>query len=75
MKVFRLDKNAIAAAIKAQPELADGLEALAQRGVWTRLFASSGSVRFGLPASDDEWARFDKSLRAAVQAIDPTRAA
>jgi cobalamin biosynthetic protein CobC len=50
-------------------------EALAQRGVWTRLFASSGSVRFGLPASDDEWARFDKSLRAAVQAIDPTRAA
>ena len=50
-------------------------EALAQRGVWTRLFAASGSVRFGLPASDGEWARFDESLRAAVQAIDPTRAA
>ncbi|MFL9962655.1 threonine-phosphate decarboxylase CobD [Paraburkholderia sediminicola] len=50
-------------------------EALAQRGVWTRLFAASGSVRFGLPASGREWARFDESLRAAVQAIDPTRAA
>ena len=49
-------------------------EALARRGVWTRLFAPSGSVRFGLPASDDEWTRFDESLRAAVQEIDPARA-
>lgn len=42
-------------------------EALAQRGVWTRLFAATGSVRFGLPASDTEWARFEESLREAVR--------
>ncbi|RKE24512.1 L-threonine O-3-phosphate decarboxylase [Paraburkholderia sp. BL23I1N1] len=42
-------------------------EALAQRGVWTRLFAASGSVRFGLPASDAEWTRFEESLREAVR--------
>ncbi|MFM0328495.1 threonine-phosphate decarboxylase CobD [Paraburkholderia strydomiana] len=48
-------------------------EALATRGVWTRLFASSGSVRFGLPASEDEWARLAHSLRAAVETIDATR--
>ena len=49
-------------------------EALARRGVWTRLFTSSGSVRFGLPASDAEWTRFADSLREAVQAIDTARA-
>ncbi|CAB3790843.1 Histidinol-phosphate aminotransferase [Paraburkholderia ultramafica] len=49
-------------------------EALARRGVWTRLFTSSGSVRFGLPASDAEWTRFAESLRAAMQAIDTARA-
>jgi small-conductance mechanosensitive channel/CRP-like cAMP-binding protein len=32
LKAYRLDKDAIAAAIKVQPALADGLEALAQRG-------------------------------------------
>ncbi|MFM0209710.1 threonine-phosphate decarboxylase CobD [Paraburkholderia sediminicola] len=42
-------------------------EALAQRGVWTRLFTASGSVRFGLPASDAEWARFEASLREAIR--------
>jgi cobalamin biosynthetic protein CobC len=49
-------------------------EALAQRGVWTRLFTSSGSVRFGLPASEAEWTRFEESLREAVREIDATRA-
>jgi cobalamin biosynthesis protein CobC len=49
-------------------------EALAKRGVWTRLFTSSGSVRFGLPASDAQWARFDDSLREAVREIDIARA-
>jgi cobalamin biosynthetic protein CobC len=44
-------------------------EALATRGVWTRLFASSGSVRFGLPASEDEWTRLADSLRAAMDTI------
>lgn len=48
-------------------------EALARRGVWTRLFTASGSVRFGLPGSDAQWLRFDKSLREAVQAIDAAR--
>ncbi|CAB3719962.1 Histidinol-phosphate aminotransferase [Paraburkholderia sediminicola] len=42
-------------------------EALAQRGVWTRLFTATGSVRFGLPASDTEWARLEESLREAVR--------
>ena len=42
-------------------------EALARRGVWTRLFSASGSVRFGLPASDAEWARLEESLREAVR--------
>ncbi|ASV96926.1 threonine-phosphate decarboxylase [Paraburkholderia aromaticivorans] len=49
-------------------------EALARRGVWTRLFTPSGSVRFGLPATEAEWARFEESLHAAVREIDPTRA-
>ncbi|MGF7000674.1 threonine-phosphate decarboxylase CobD [Paraburkholderia sp. GAS32] len=42
-------------------------QALARRGVWTRLFTATGSVRFGLPASDTEWARFEESLREAVR--------
>ncbi|MEA3130196.1 MAG: cobalamin biosynthesis protein CobC [Paraburkholderia sp.] len=42
-------------------------EALARRGVWTRLFAASGSVRFGLPASEAEWARLEAGLREAVR--------
>ncbi len=49
-------------------------DALAKRGVWTRLFASTGSVRFGLPASEQEWARFEESLRAAVRTVDATQA-
>jgi cobalamin biosynthetic protein CobC len=49
-------------------------EALAKRGVWTRLFASTGSVRFGLPANEREWARFEESLRDAVRAIDVAQA-
>jgi cobalamin biosynthetic protein CobC len=48
-------------------------EALARRGVWTRLFIASGSVRFGLPASEAEWMRFDESLREAMQALGAAR--
>lgn len=44
-------------------------EALAQSGVWTRLFTSTGSVRFGLPASESEWARLEASLSESVRAI------
>ena len=50
-------------------------QALATRGVWTRLFASSGSVRFGLPATEAEWARLQESLRAAIDTIDAAGAA
>jgi cobalamin biosynthetic protein CobC len=49
-------------------------EALARRGIWTRLFTASGSVRFGLPASEAEWTRFEESLREAMQALDTARA-
>jgi cobalamin biosynthetic protein CobC len=49
-------------------------EALARRGVWTRLFTSSGSVRFGLPANEAEWTRFEESLHEAAREIDATRA-
>ncbi len=44
--------------------------ALAQRGIWTRLFAQPASVRFGLPATDAEWQRFERALRESVDAID-----
>ncbi|MFM0669893.1 threonine-phosphate decarboxylase CobD [Paraburkholderia sediminicola] len=49
-------------------------EALARRGVWTRLFTSSGSVRFGLPANEAEWTRFAESMHEAVRETDATRA-
>ncbi|MFM0335591.1 threonine-phosphate decarboxylase CobD [Paraburkholderia fungorum] len=42
---------------------------LARRGVWTRLFTASGSVRFGLPADETEWVRFGASLRDSIRAI------
>jgi cobalamin biosynthetic protein CobC len=50
-------------------------EALARRGVWTRLFASSlaapsGSVRVGLPGTEAEWNRFEQQLQEAMHAID-----
>ncbi|MFM0649567.1 threonine-phosphate decarboxylase CobD [Paraburkholderia bryophila] len=45
-------------------------DALARRGVWTRLFTSSRSVRFGLPGSETEWARFEQSLIEAMREID-----
>ncbi|WP_345813180.1 threonine-phosphate decarboxylase CobD [Paraburkholderia sp. PREW-6R] len=44
--------------------------ALARRGIWTRLFEPSGSVRFGLPANAHEWTRFEDSLRDAVRDMD-----
>ncbi|MGF6570781.1 cobalamin biosynthetic protein CobC [Paraburkholderia sp. GAS333] len=49
-------------------------EALAKRGVWTRLFASTGSVRFGLPASEQEWMRLEECLSDAVRTIDSMQA-
>jgi cobalamin biosynthetic protein CobC len=43
--------------------------ALAQRGVWTRLFAEPASVRFGLPASDAEWTRLERALADSIREI------
>jgi cobalamin biosynthetic protein CobC len=43
---------------------------LALRGIWTRLFPASASVRFGLPGSAQEWKRFEQSLLESVRAIE-----
>jgi cobalamin biosynthetic protein CobC len=43
--------------------------ALAQRGIWTRLFAQSPSVRVGLPASEDDWTRLELALAESVREI------
>jgi cobalamin biosynthesis protein CobC len=37
-------------------------QALAQRGILTRLFNQPDSLRFGLPATDQEWMRLDAAL-------------
>ncbi|CAH2787904.1 MAG: L-threonine 3-O-phosphate decarboxylase (EC [uncultured Paraburkholderia sp.] len=44
-------------------------DALARLGIWTRLFMSSGSVRFGLPANENEWARFEAALRDSAATL------
>jgi cobalamin biosynthesis protein CobC len=44
-------------------------DALAARAVWTRRFDAPASLRFGLPASEDEWQRFAEALAEAVKAI------
>lgn len=43
-------------------------DALAARAVWTRRFDAPASLRFGLPASEDEWQRFATALAEAVKA-------
>jgi cobalamin biosynthesis protein CobC len=40
-------------------------QALARRGIWTRLFALPGmttSLRIGLPGAEGEWARLERAL-------------
>ncbi|HZZ13996.1 MAG TPA: threonine-phosphate decarboxylase CobD [Paraburkholderia sp.] len=49
-------------------------DALARRGIWTRLFVASNSMRFGLPASEAEWLRLDKNLRDAMRSLDDAAA-
>ncbi|WP_321912739.1 threonine-phosphate decarboxylase CobD [Paraburkholderia sp. J11-2] len=44
-------------------------DALARRAVWTRRFDAPASLRFGLPASEDEWQRVESALEQAVRAI------
>jgi cobalamin biosynthetic protein CobC len=46
---------------------------LALRGIWTRLFPASASVRFGLPGTRAEWQRFEQALIESAQAIDAAR--
>lgn len=46
---------------------------LALRGIWTRLFPASASVRFGLPGPEHEWLRFEQALSDSLSALE-TRA-
>ncbi|WP_043202402.1 threonine-phosphate decarboxylase CobD [Paraburkholderia acidipaludis] len=48
-------------------------DALARRAVWTRRFEAPASLRFGLPASEDEWRRLETALREAVREVDAQR--
>lgn len=43
-------------------------EALARRGVLTRLFDDPPALRFGLPGSEADWQRLDRALAAATAA-------
>jgi cobalamin biosynthetic protein CobC len=40
-------------------------EALARRGILTRLFETPASLRFGLPGTAADWRRLDQALAAA----------
>lgn len=53
----------------ADPRAAALHDALARRGIWTRLFAASRSVRFGLPGDEADWTRFEQSLRDSVATL------
>jgi len=44
-------------------------EALARRGVLTRLFDQPASLRFGLPGDEAQWQRLDAALAAAVAEV------
>ncbi|MGF6725048.1 cobalamin biosynthetic protein CobC [Paraburkholderia sp. GAS41] len=57
----------------ADPRAVGLHHALASRGIWTRLFPVSASVRFGLPGTEHEWLRFEQALSESLSAID-TRA-
>lgn len=41
-------------------------QALARRGILTRLFEAPASLRFGLPGSEDQWQRLDAALAEAA---------
>ncbi|WP_321783715.1 threonine-phosphate decarboxylase CobD [Paraburkholderia sp. J94] len=48
-------------------------DALAAHAVWTRRFDTPASLRFGLPASEEEWQRFETALGLAVAALKASR--
>lgn len=41
-------------------------ELLAHRGILCRVFDSPGSLRFGLPADEEQWRRLETALHAAI---------
>ena len=43
-------------------------DALARQGIWTRFFADPASVRFGLPATENEWTCLETGLHHAMTA-------
>lgn len=45
------------------PDAAELFARLAQRGILVRLFAAPQALRFGLPATEDEWQRLGNTLR------------
>ncbi|HEY4801699.1 MAG TPA: threonine-phosphate decarboxylase CobD [Paraburkholderia sp.] len=51
------------------PRAAALQDALARHAVWTRRFDAPASLRFGLPASEDEWQRFENALAQAMRTI------
>ncbi|WP_321814342.1 MULTISPECIES: threonine-phosphate decarboxylase CobD [unclassified Paraburkholderia] len=53
----------------ADARAAQWQEALAARAVWTRRFDTPASLRFGLPASEDEWQRFEIALAQAAKGL------
>lgn len=42
-------------------------EQLARQGIWTRLFDTPVSIRFGLPRGEQSWTRLDAALRGIVR--------
>ncbi len=40
-------------------------QTLARRGIWVRQFAQPSGLRFGLPATEPEWARLEHALQEA----------
>jgi cobalamin biosynthetic protein CobC len=47
----------------ATPPAAEVFDALARRGILVRLFAEPAALRFGLPASEDDWQRLAYALK------------
>lgn len=43
-------------------------EFLARRGILTRLFSEPAALRFGLPATEDDWQRLDSALKEWIAA-------
>lgn len=51
----------------SHPDAVDIHESLAQRGIWVRLFEHPPSLRFGLPATEQQWQRLDVALKQTMR--------